>query len=127
MKLDIMTMDEYGKVTIPDDTTEIWMNETELAELFGVIVPTIRAGIKAVYKSGALKAYEAERHVRLDIGLSCDVFSLSMIVALAFRIDSYGAKQVRDCLLERMMRGRKEKTGIILLLNIGKSSAGFIS
>ena len=51
MKRGIITMDEYGKVTVPDDTTEIWMNETELAELFRVIVPTIRAGIKAVYKS----------------------------------------------------------------------------
>ena len=122
-----MTMDEYGRVTVPDDTTEIWMNETELADLFGVIVPTIRAGIKAVYESGALKAYEAERYIRLDNGWSCDVFSLSMIVALAFRIDSYGAKQVRSFLLERMMSGQKEKTGIILLLNMGKSSAGFIS
>ena len=127
MKRDIMTMDEYGRVTVPDDATGIWMNETELAELFGVIVPTIRAGIKAVYKSGALKAYEAERYVRQDNGLSCDVFSLSMLVALAFRIDSYGAKQVRNCLLERMTRGRKEKTDIVLLLNMKKAPLGFTS
>ena len=127
MKRSIMTMDEYGKVTVPDDTTEIWMNETELAELFGVIVPTIRTGIKAVYKSGAVKAYEAEQYIQLDNDWSCDVFSLSMIVALAFRIDSYGAKHVRDCLLERMMHGQKEKTSIILLLNMGKGSRGFTS
>ncbi|WP_251621708.1 hypothetical protein [Odoribacter lunatus] len=127
MKRSIITMDENGKVTVSNHTTEIWMNETELAELFGVIVPTIRAGIEAVYKSGALKAYEAERYIRLDNGLSCDVFSLSMLVALAFRIDSYGTKQVHNFLLKRMMHGRKEKTGIILLLNMGKSSAGFIS
>ena len=120
-------MDEHGRVTVPNDTTEIWMNETELAELFGVIVPTIRSGIKAVYKSGALKAYEAERYVRQDNGLSCDVFSLSMLVALAFRIDSYGAKQMRSFLLERMLHGRKEKTEIILLLNTENGVSGFTS
>lgn len=101
-------MNEYGAITIPSD--EIWMNESELIELFGVISSTIRTAIKAVYKSEVLKEYKVQKYIRLENGYYADVFSFPMIVALAFRINSYGAEQVRNVLLERMMYERKEKT-----------------
>ena len=48
MKREIITTDSYGRITIPSDTGNIWMNEMELVELFGVIAPTLRAAIRAV-------------------------------------------------------------------------------
>lgn len=60
MKRETITIDEYGEVTIPSDTTDIWMSETELVELFGIVAPTLRAAIKAVYRSEVLKPHEAE-------------------------------------------------------------------
>lgn len=108
-------MNEYGAVTIPSD--EIWMNEMELIELFGVIASTIRATIKAVYKSGVLKEYKVQKYIRLENGYYADVFSFPMIAALTFRINSYGAEQVRNALLERMCL-RKEKT--LLLVGFDK-------
>ena len=39
MKREIITTDSYGRITIPSDTGNIWMNEMELVELFGVIAP----------------------------------------------------------------------------------------
>ena len=42
MKRKIITTDSYGRITIPSDTGNIWMNEMELVELFGVIAPTLR-------------------------------------------------------------------------------------
>ena len=42
MKREIITTDSYGRITIPSDTGNIWMNEMELVELFGVIAPTLR-------------------------------------------------------------------------------------
>lgn len=108
-------MNEYGAVTIPSD--EIWMNEPELIELFGVIAPTIRAAIKAVYKSGILKEYKVQKYIRLENGYYADVFSFPMIVALAFRINSYGAEQIRSTLLKKMMYERKEKT--LLFVGLG--------
>ena len=54
---DIITIDEYGKVTIPTDIGATAMTEWEICELFGVIAPTVRAGIKALCKSGVLKKY----------------------------------------------------------------------
>ena len=112
----VITMDGQGNIALPTDTANIWMSEFELVELFGVIAPTVRAGIKAVYNSGVLKEYEAKRHLHLSNGCDLDVYNLDMVVALAFRIRSYGAKRVRNAILERLYL-RKEKTSIFFSLN----------
>ena len=58
MERNIITMNESGNIVMPENTANIWMSEAELVELFGVIAPTLRAAIKAVYKSNVLKEYE---------------------------------------------------------------------
>ena len=108
-------MNEHGTVYIP--CGKVWMSEMELTDLFGVIAPTIRAAIRAVYKSGVLKEYEAQMYIRLENGYYADVYNFPMVVALAFRINYYGAQQVRNTLLERMYL-RKEKTNIFFSLNM---------
>ena len=102
MKRETIVMDEYGKVTVPTNMADVWMSEAELLELFGVIAPTLRAAIKAVYKSGVLKPYEAERYIKLPNGYGMDVYALPMVVALAFRIGTSNAESVRNALLERL-------------------------
>ena len=57
MKRNIIEITEHGTITIPSET--VWMSEAELVSLFGVIAPTIRAAINAVYKSEILKEYES--------------------------------------------------------------------
>lgn len=101
-------MDEYGRVTVPSDTANVWMSEAELSELFGVIAPTLRTAIKAIYKSGVLKLYETKRHIKLPNGYGMDVYALPMVVTLAFRINSPCADKVRNALLERLCL-RKDK------------------
>lgn len=114
MKRNIIEMTEHGIVTIPSEA--IWMSEAELVALFGVIAPTIREAIKAVYKGGILKEYQAQRYIHLSDKVGIDVYSLEMVTALAFRINSYGAEQVRHALLSRIHR-RKEKASLLLSLN----------
>ena len=109
MERNIITMNESGNIIVPENVIDIWMSEPELVELFGIIVPTLRAAICAVYKSGVLKEYEGQRDVRLENGYYTDVFSFPMVVALAFRINSFGAEQVRNAIFERLYL-RKEKT-----------------
>lgn len=109
MERNIITMSESGNIIIPDNVAYIWMSEPELVELFGVIAPTLRAAIRAVYRSGVLNEHEVQKYVRLENGYHADVFSFPMIVALAFRINSFGAEQVRNAILERLYL-RKEKT-----------------
>ena len=101
---------------MPENPASIWMIEPELVELFGVIVPTLRAAIRAVYKSGALKEYEVQKYIRLENGYHADVFSFTMIVALAFHIHSFGAEQVRNAIFERLYL-RKEKTTFFFSLS----------
>ena len=122
MKRNIITMSESGNIIILDNVAYIWMSEPELVELFGVIAPTLRAAIRAVYRSGVLNEHEVQKYVRLENGYHADVFSFPMIVALAFRINSSGAEQMRKILLERLYL-RKEKTSIFFSLGMNSMEA----
>lgn len=115
-----ITMDKHGNIIMPTNTANVWMSEPELVGLFGVIAPTVRAGIRAVYKGGVLKKCDTKRYLRLENGYGLDVYSFEMVVALAFRIGSCGAERLRNALLNRMYR-RKEKDEYFLTLHIGKS------
>lgn len=53
---------------MPTDRDRVRMTEMELAELFGVLVPTIRAAISALYKSGIVREFETKRCIRLPNG-----------------------------------------------------------
>jgi len=55
--------------------------------------------------------------MRLENGYNADVFGLQMIAALAFRINTFGAEQMRNAILERLCL-RKEKTSIFFSLGI---------
>ena len=110
-------MDGQGNIALPTDTGSIAMTEWELCELFGVIAPTIRAGIKALCKSGVLREHEIRCTIRLSDKCCMEVYNLETIIALAFRINTFGAEQVRRTVLERLYL-RKEKTNIFFSLGI---------
>ena len=113
-------MDVCGRVAVPSDAANVWMSEMELVRLFDVIAPTLRAAIRAVYKSGVLQPCEAERRIRLPNGYYADVYALPMVVALAFRINTPNAARVRNTLLKRLCL-RKERQ--MLWLSLGSSTA----
>ncbi|WP_373227250.1 hypothetical protein [Parabacteroides merdae] len=104
----IITMDERGNISLPSDIGATAMTEREICELFGVIAPTVRAGIKALCKSGVLCIYDIKRIIRLSDKYSAEVYNLETIAALAFRVESFGAAKVRKALLKRIIHGRKE-------------------
>ena len=111
MERNIISIDEYGKVILPTDIQATAMNEWELCDLFNVTAPTIKAGIKALCKCGVLNEYEIKRTIRISDRCSMEVYSLETVIALAFRIGTYGAKQLRNAVLKRLYL-RKEKTNI---------------
>jgi len=117
MKRGILAIGESGNITMSEIVTDIWMSEPELVELFGVVVPTLRAAVRAVYKNGILKECDVQKYVRLENGYNADVFGFPMTAALAFRINTFGAEQVRNAILERLCL-RKEKTSIFFSLGI---------
>ena len=115
-------MDGQGNISLPTDIGATAMTEWEICELFGVIAPTVRAGIKALCKSGILKEYDIKRIIRLSDKYSIEVYNIETITALAFRVESFGAAKVRKVLLERIMHGRKDNSMIFLSLNVGSQA-----
>ena len=118
----IITMDGQGNISLPSDIGATAMTEWEICELFGVIAPTVRAGIKALCKSGVLSVYDIRRIIRISDRYSAEVYNLETIAALAFRIESFGAAKDRKVLLERIIHGRKENSMIFLSLNVGSQA-----
>ena len=111
-------MDGCGSIAVPSDTPNLWMSEIELVRLFDVIAPTLRAAIRAVYKSGVLQPCEVERRIRLPNGDYAEAYALPMVVALAFRINTPNAARVRNALLERLCL-RKDRQ--MIWLSLGNS------
>ncbi|CCY36818.1 putative uncharacterized protein [Alistipes sp. CAG:831] len=118
MKRATITMDGSGRVAVPSDIANVWMSEMELVTLFDVIAPTLRAAVRAVYRSGVLQSCEVERRIRLPNGYYLEVYALPMVMALAFRINTSNAARVRNVLLERLCL-RKDRQ--MLWLSLGNS------
>ena len=112
----IITTDGQGNISLPADIGATAMTEWEICELFGVIAPTVRAGIKALCKSGVLREYGIRRTIRISDKRSVEVYGLETITALAFRIGTSGAERVRRAVLERLYL-RKEKQTVFFSLN----------
>ena len=112
----IITMDEYGRIHFPNTTSnDIWMSTNELIDLFGITYSTLRANIKAIYKSGILDECEVQRCIKLSNGINMDVYALSMIIALSFRLNTLGAYKVRESAMKRLTANPKNS---ILFLNV---------
>ena len=115
MERAIITISESGNVNIPSDN--VWMSEMELVELFGVIAPTLRTAIKAIYKSGTLCPVSTQRCDLATPKSWATFYNLEVVIALAFRLNTYEASRIRQMVLEGLHQ-RKEN-GINLLISLG--------
>ncbi|WP_412125206.1 hypothetical protein [Bacteroides uniformis] len=115
MERAIITINESGRVNIPSGN--IWMSEMELVELFGVISPTLRAAIRAIYKSGTLCPVSTQRCDLATPASWATFYNLEVVIALAFRLNTYEANKIRQKVLEELCL-RKEN-GISILLSLG--------
>lgn len=86
MNRGVITISESGTVSMPTDT--VWMTMQEIADMYNVFGYYVRKAVKAVFKDGILKEQGVRRHVRKNDRISYDVYSLELVIAVAFRIDS---------------------------------------
>ena len=115
MERAIITISENGKVNIPSGN--VWMSEMELVELFGVIAPTLRTAIKAIYKSETLCPVSTQRCDLATPKSWSTFYNLEMVFALAFRLNTYEANKIRQKVLEALCH--QKKNGINLLISLG--------
>ena len=100
MERAIITISENGRVNIPRGN--VWMSEMELVELFGVIAPTLRAAIRAIYKSETLCPVSTQRCDLATPKGWATYYNLEVVIALAFRLNNYEASRIRQRVLESL-------------------------
>ena len=116
MERAIITISESGIVNIPSGS--VWMSEMELVELFGVIAPTLRVAIKAIYKSGTLCPVSTQRCDLATPKSWSTFYNLEMVFALAFRLNTYEASWIRKKVLEGLCKQKENNIGILIFLTL---------
>lgn len=114
MERAIITISENGKVNIPRGN--VWMSEMELVELFGVIAPTLRVAIKAIYKSGTLCPVSTQRCDLATPASWATFYNLEVVIALAFRLNTYEASRIRQRVLDALCQRKESEISILLSL-----------
>ena len=121
MKRIVITVDGNGRLSIPSNLEDLWMNESELIDMLYITAPKLTAVIRAIYKEGMLSMSEVQRREELSKGIWQTLYGFPMVVAICFRLNSNGAAQLRDAIIKRLY-GAKEKTNIVLQLYGGTNS-----
>ena len=120
MERAIITINESGRVNIPSNS--VWMSEMELVELLGVVVPTLRAAIKAIYKSGTLCPVSTQRCDLVTPKSWSTFYNLEMVFALAFRLNTYEASRIRQKVLESLCKRKDDGYKLFVLFKAEKMS-----
>ena len=114
MKRDIIIIDEKSVSVTGND---VWMTATEIAGLFHAGVPAVNAAIKAVRKSDVLNDYEVCHYMQLENGLHADVYTLEIIIPVAFRLNTYNAHLFRTWLVGKALSQKKRQAYVMFFPN----------
>ena len=114
MERAIITISENGRVNIPSGN--VWMSEMELVELFGIIAPTLRAAIRAIYMSGMLNPATTQRCDLATPGSWATFYNLEVVIALALRLNTYEASRIRQKVLEGLCQRKESGIDFFILL-----------
>ena len=107
MERGIITISENGAVAIP--TAPVWMTQQEMSDAFCVFACDIRRAIRAIYKNMELLESDTMRYVSQDNGISCDVYSLEMVIAIAFRLRTKECMDFRRFIIGRLNTNHESK------------------
>ena len=103
-------IDEHGHVRMEGNPQEeVWMTLAEIADLFNLPAATIGREIKAIRKMGVLVDYEACKYIRMADGCSVDIYHWDIIVALAYRTNTFYANALRKWLKEKATREKDKE------------------
>lgn len=105
MARNIICIDERGTVSVP---ANVKMRDFEIAELFGVMIPTIRSNIRAILKTNIARADCTNGATLVGCNVVPDYHGLDMVVALAFRIHSAQAEVFRRWIMRKMMQSNMQ-------------------
>ncbi len=96
----IITISENGTVSMP--TAPVWMTQQEMSDAFNVFGCDIRKAVRAIYKNMELSEVETMRHVRQDGRICYDMYSLEMVIAIAFRLRTKECMAFRRFVMDKL-------------------------
>lgn len=117
MKGKIVTISESGVVSIPDN---VMMRDFEIAELFEVMMPTVRANIRAILKADIAIADCTNGATLVGCNVLPDYHGLDMVMALAFRIQSPQTEVFRSWILERVTKAERSTINQQVIISVDK-------
>ena len=115
MERGIITITENGTVTMP--TVPVWMTQQEMSDAFNVFGCDIRRAVHAIYKNMELFESDTMRYIRQDNGISYDVYSLEMVVAVSFKLRSRESMAFRRFILGRLTMNNRQPVNIFFSLS----------
>ena len=78
----------------------------------------VHTEIKAVRKSGIFTDYEVCKYIRMENGYSADIFNLDIIIAVAYRVNTFYAHAFRKWLKEKAVsENKQEQKSVFILLD----------
>ena len=107
MERGIITISENRAVIMP--TALVWMTQQEMCDVFNVFGCDIRKAIRAIYKNMELSEEETVRHVKLAGRICYDVYSLEMVIAIAFRLRTKECMVFRRFIMDKLYTSNREK------------------
>ena len=96
----IITITESGAVMMP--TTPVWMTQQEMSDAFNVFGCDIRRAIRVIYKNEELLESDTMRYIRQGDGVNYDVYSLEMIIAIAFKLRTKECMAFRQFIMDKL-------------------------
>ena len=80
---------------------DIWMSAAEIAGLFNVTAASVQNAIRGILKADTLNDYEVCRCIRINERASLDVYSLELIIPLAYRFNTYYTNLFRKWIVRK--------------------------
>ena len=108
MNRGIITISENGAVIMP--TAPVWMTQQEMCDTFNVFDCDIRRAIHTIYKNMKLLEGETMRHIKHDGRICYDVYSLEMVIAIAFRLRTKECMAFRRFIMDKLYTSNREKS-----------------
>lgn len=115
MERGIITITENGTVTMPN--VPVWMTQQEMSDAFNVFGCDIRRAVYAIYKNMELFESDTMRYIRQDNGISYDVYSLEMVITIAFRLRTKECMAFRRFVMGRLTMNNRQPVNIFFSLS----------
>ena len=94
-----ISISETGVVKV---AAPIQMRDFEIAELFGVMIPTVKGKIRQILKERVCVENFSTGGIVVGNTIMPEYYELDMVVAVAFRVQSHEAKVFREWVLRKM-------------------------